>query len=81
MNYRHSMEVQTMNDMLPVETPIYVYGDNQSMLANMMIPDSALKKKLQSIAYHFVYEGAARDEWRMAYVSTHNNEADLLTKL
>ena len=27
----------------PVEAHIYVYGDNQSMLANMMIPDSALK--------------------------------------
>ena len=36
---------------IPVETPIYVYGDNQSVLANMMIPDSALKNKLQSIAY------------------------------
>ena len=29
---------------IPVETPVYVYGDNQSMLANMLIPDSALKK-------------------------------------
>ena len=66
---------------IPVETPVYVYGDNQSMLANMMIPDSALKKKSQSIAYHFVHEGAVRDELCMAYVSTHDNEADLLTKL
>ena len=46
-----------------------------------MIPDSALKKKLQSIAYHSIHEGAVRDEWHMAYVSTHDNEADLLTKL
>jgi hypothetical protein len=36
-------------------------------------------KKSQSIAYHFVREGAARDEWRTSYVSTHDNEADLLT--
>ena len=39
-----------------------------------------LKKKLQSIAYHFVQEGAVWDEWRMTYVNTHENEADLLTK-
>ena len=25
-------------------------------------------------------EGAARDEWRTAYVNTHDNPADLLTK-
>ena len=42
--------------------------------------DSTLKKKSQSIAYHFVREGTARDEWRLAYVNTHDNEADLLTK-
>ena len=66
---------------IPVETPIYVNGDNQSILANKMIPDLVLKKKLQSIAYHFVCEGAVRDEWCMAYVSMHDNEADLLTKL
>ena len=44
------------------------------------IPDSTLKKKSQSIAYHFVHEGVARDEWRTSYVNTHDNEADLLTK-
>jgi hypothetical protein len=46
------------------------------------IPDSVLKKKSQSIACHFVQEGAARDEWRTSHVvNTHDNEADLLTKL
>ena len=66
---------------IPVEGPCYIEGDNQSVLANTTIPDSILKKKSQSIAYHFVREGAARDEWRTAYVNTHDNEADLLTKL
>ena len=56
---------------IPVEAPIYVYGDNQTMLTNTT----------QSIAYHFVHEGAVRDEWHIAYVNTHDNEADLLTKL
>ena len=55
-------------------------GDNQSVLANTTIPDSTLKKKSQSIPYHFVREGVARDEWRTTYVNTHENPADLLTK-
>ena len=62
------------------DEPSFVYGDNQSVLANMTIPDSMLKKKSQSIVYHFVREGSARDEWRTTYVNTHENEADLLTK-
>ena len=57
-----------------------MYGDNQSVLANTVIPESVLKKKNQSIAYHFVREGVARSEWRTAYINTHHNEADLLTK-
>ena len=65
---------------IPINGPAFVYGDNQSVLANTTIPDSTLKKKSQSIAYHFVREGVARDEWRTAYVNTHENPADLLTK-
>jgi hypothetical protein len=54
---------------IPCEGPAYISGDNQSVLANTTIPDSVLKKKSQSIAYHFVHEGSARDEWRTAYVN------------
>ena len=45
------------------DDPTFIYGDNQLVLANTTIPDSTLKKKSQSITYHFVREGAARDEW------------------
>ena len=44
------------------EAPTFIYGDNQSVLFNTSIPESTLKKKSQSIAYHFVREGSARDE-------------------
>ena len=50
------------------------------VLANSTMPDSTLKKKSQSIAYHFVLKELPRDEWRTSYVNTHDNEADLLTK-
>ena len=48
---------------IPCEQPAYIYGDNQSVLTNITIPDSTLKKKSQSITYHFVREGSARDKW------------------
>ena len=65
---------------IPVDLPSFVFGDNQSVLYNTTLPDSTLKKKSLSIAYHFVREGACKDEWRTAYINTHLNPADLLTK-
>ncbi len=65
---------------ITVDEPAFVFGDNQSVLANTTAPTSTLKKKSNAIAYHFVREGCARDEWRTAYINTHDNVADLLTK-
>ena len=65
---------------IPCDEPAYVYGDNMSVLNNTTVPASTLKKKMNSLSYHFVREGCARDEWRTAYVNTHFNCADLLTK-
>ena len=65
---------------IPVEEPTYVYGDNQSVLHNTSNPESTLKKKSNSIAYHLVRESVAMDESRMGYVSTLENLADLMTK-
>ena len=62
------------------DNPMFIYGDNQSVLANSIIPDLTLKKKSQSIAYHFVREGAAWDKWRTTSVNIHENETDLLRK-
>ena len=55
---------------IPCEGLAYIQGDNQSVLANTSIPVSTLKKKSQSIAYHFVCEGATRDESRTSYIKT-----------
>ena len=65
---------------IPVEGPAYIKGDNQSLLANTTIPGSTLNKKSQSIPYHLVREGCARDKWRTMYVPSSENEADLFTK-
>ena len=65
---------------VPVDGPAYIFGDNKSVLANSSQPDSVLKKKSNSIAYHYVREGSATDEWRVTYIPTADNVADLLTK-
>jgi hypothetical protein len=65
---------------IPMQDPTYVYGDNKSVLCNTTLPESTLKKKSNSIAYHFVRDGTARDEWRITYVNTHSNPSDLMTK-
>lgn len=65
---------------ITVDEPAFVFGDNQSVLNNTTAPASTLKKRSNAIAYNFVREGVARDEWRTAYVNTHDNIADLLTK-
>ena len=63
-----------------VDEPAFVFGDNQSVLANTTNPASTLKKKSNAIAYHFVREGCARGEWITTYINTHLNIADLMTK-
>ena len=65
---------------IPVEDPTFIFGYNQSVLVNTTMPKSLVKKKAQSIAYQFVQEGCARDKWRTAYISTHENVSHMLTK-
>ena len=47
---------------IPFEEPAHIHGHNKSVLANTNILDSTLKKKSQSMSYHLVREGVARDE-------------------
>ena len=65
---------------IPCTEPTFIFGNNNSVLANTTAPDSTLEKKSQSIAYHFICNGVDRNEWRTAYVNTHLNPADILTK-
>ena len=65
---------------IPVEEPAYMYGGNQSVLAGSTRPESTLKKKAQSIAFHFIREGCAADECCTTYINTSENISDLMTK-
>ena len=65
---------------IPVEECCYIYGDNKFVLVNSSTLHSQLEKKSNSVTYHQVREGSALDEWRVTYINTHDNPADLLTK-
>ena len=65
---------------IPFDKPAFIYEDNQSVLINASAPESTLKNKIQLVAYHFVHEGCAADEWRTTYIHTSLNVTDLMTK-
>ena len=64
-----------------VTRPSYIYGDNMSVINNTSKPESVLKKKSNSICYHFVREAVAMKEALTAHIPTLENVADLLTKV
>ena len=65
---------------IPVNNPAYIFGDNQSVLWNTTVPKSSLKKKSCAVAYHICRECVSRLEWLTAYVRTHLNPSDIMTK-
>ena len=65
---------------IPFSDPCFVYGDNKSVLYNTTLPESNLKRKINSIAYHAVREGVATGKWPTVYEPTDKNFSYLLTK-
>ena len=65
---------------IPIEEPTYIYSDNMSVSYNMFKPESTLKKKSNSIAYHCVCESIAMGKSLTGFIGTDNNVADLMTK-
>ena len=61
--------------------PSFIYGDNISVIHNTQRPESMLRKKSNSICYHVVRESVAMEESMIAHVSTHQNPADICTKV
>lgn len=66
---------------VPLSGPSYIYGDNMSVINNTQKPESTLKKKSNSICYHAIREAVAMGECVTAHISTHENVADLATKV
>ena len=66
---------------IPIDGPTYVYCDNMSVVYNTSSPESMLKKKSNSIAYHAVREAVAMGEILIAHIRTDDNIADVMTKV
>ena len=66
---------------VPISGPSYIYGDNMSVIHNTQRPESMLKKKSNAICYHAIREAVAMGECITGHISTHENPADLCTKV
>ena len=65
---------------VPVHGPVLLFGDNQSMVTNVTVPGSSLKKRSLAIAYHRVRECVAAGIVNIVHCTTDQNLADLMTK-
>jgi hypothetical protein len=59
----------------------FIYCKNMLVVHNTTAPESMLKKKSNSIAYHSVREAVATGEILIAYIPTDNSMADMMTKV
>ena len=65
---------------IPIEGPAHIKVDNMSVFNNASKPESVLKKKSNSIAYHYVRENVAAGVIRIGWEPSETNLADMLTK-
>lgn len=66
---------------IPLDGYAHVKVDNMSVVRNTSVPESQLKKRSNSIAYHFVRQMVAADVGRVSYEPGETNLADMLTKI
>ncbi|KAI2502900.1 Reverse transcriptase (RNA-dependent DNA polymerase) [Fragilaria crotonensis] len=66
---------------VPIDNPTNVFCDNEAVYKNTTMPESTLKKKHHSIAYHRCREAVAAGTVRIAKEGTKTNLSDLFTKL
>jgi hypothetical protein len=66
---------------VPIQGPARVFCDNESVVKSSIIPESRLKKKHCSIAYHRVREAISAGVLLVYYERSETNLADLLTKV
>ena len=65
---------------ISIEGPTNVFCDNEAVTKNTIFPESTLKKKHNSIAYHRSREAVAAGTIRVTKEDGKTNLADVLTK-
>ena len=66
---------------VPLDGEMNVFCDDESVSKNSTLPESTLKKKHNSIAYHHTCEAQAVNTVHIAWENSEMNLTDLLTKL
>jgi hypothetical protein len=66
---------------VPLEGPANLFCDNEAVYKNTVLPESTLKKKHHSIAYHRCREAVTAGTVRIAKEGTKTNLNDLFTKV
>jgi hypothetical protein len=66
---------------IPIDGHTHMRVDNMSVVKNTSVPESTLKKKSNSIAYHYVREAVAAGIIKIGYETSQTNRADILTKI
>ena len=61
---------------IPISGPLYIYGDNMSVVHNISRPELVLRKKSNSVCYHTVYESVAMGESLVGHILCKENVAD-----
>ena len=65
---------------VPIEDTSYLFGDNESVVTSFTIPHSQLRKRHQSLSYHYTREAIASDMVRFTHISSEFNAGDILSK-
>ena len=66
---------------VPIEGPTNIHCDNEAVCRKFSTPESTLKKKHHSIAYHRNCEAVAVEMCRITKEATDTNLSDLFTKI
>ena len=64
-----------------INGPARIFCDNESVVKSSSFPESSLKNKHCSVAYHKIREAVAAGKILIYYESTNTNLADLFTKV
>ena len=65
---------------IPISGPLYIYGDNMSVVHNTFRPESVLRKKSYSVCHLAVCESVAMGKSLVGHIPSKENVADLPPK-
>ena len=66
---------------IPISGPLYIDGDNMSIVHNTSRPESTLRKKSNSVCYHAVCESVAMGESLVGHIPFRENVAHLMIEV